>query len=171
MARRTIGVMEPARMGFSAPRRESGDGGNPRCACWIDGFIVRPGCGSGRPIGPTDYGSTRPPTAGSWPVLARPSTQSRRRRWADAAGVLGDDGRLFACTADGSGRRPVAAAPGRAAAVSRAGTLLHTPEHGGSLFTGLPVAEAAGLRLEPGSPTTMFDDDVGTCPGSPTPPR
>jgi len=44
--------------------------------------------------------------------------------------------------------------------VSRAGTRLHTAEHRGSPFTGLPVAQTAGLRLKPGSPTTMFDDDV-----------
>ena len=44
--------------------------------------------------------------------------------------------------------------------MSPAGTTLHTPEPGGSLFTGLPVAQTAGLRLKPGSPTTVFDDDV-----------
>jgi hypothetical protein len=43
--------------------------------------------------------------------------------------------------------------------VSRAGTSQYTAEQGGALFTGLPVAQTAGLRLKPGSPTTVFDDD------------
>jgi len=44
--------------------------------------------------------------------------------------------------------------------VNPAGTPQHTPEHRGSPFTGLPVAQTAGLRLEPGSPTSVFDDHV-----------
>ena len=43
--------------------------------------------------------------------------------------------------------------------MSRAGTSHYTAEQGGALFTGLPVAQTAGLRLKPGSPTTVFDDD------------
>ncbi len=34
------------------------------------------------------------------------------------------------------------------------------PATGGSPFTGLPVAQTAGLRLQPGSPTAVFDQNV-----------
>jgi hypothetical protein len=34
------------------------------------------------------------------------------------------------------------------------------PTPGGSLFTGLRVAQTAGLRLLPGSPAAVFDQDV-----------
>ena len=50
-----------------------------------------------------------------------------------------------------------------------AATTAPAPTTGGSPFTGLPVAQTAGLRLQPGSPTAVFDQKCGICPASWTP--